>query len=163
MRRLLGGLLVVVDRARRGAPAAVLLLQSRDDARASDGGRPGRRERRRRPAARTQAAAIARDARPGSPSDQLRHALELGDVVLLYGGTRPPGALRALQDELTRPVRRRRSPPPAQAVILARRRDHGRRGARLAAGGCARARADDPQLREFADYWLGEARRALPP
>jgi hypothetical protein len=52
--------------------------------------------------------------------DQLLEALELGDVVLFYGGDRPPAGLRALAGSIAAPF----TPALAaagQAVILAQR------------------------------------------
>jgi hypothetical protein len=88
--------------------------------------------------------------------DQLLEALHVGNVVIAYDGPRPPAALRSLQrDVMDGPF----SPDLAaagQAVIL----DH-----RPGAGGIIalawrrELRTDDPadpQLREFADAWLGQ-------
>ena len=46
--------------------------------------------------------------------DQLLQALELGDVVLLYGGARPAAGLAALADVDRRPRSPRRWPRPAR-------------------------------------------------
>jgi hypothetical protein len=86
--------------------------------------------------------------------DQLLQALQVGDVVLMYGGSRPPSGLAALA---------RRSAPaftPALAAtggaaILARR--PGTAGVlALAWTHILRARdASDPALPGFIDFWLG--------
>jgi hypothetical protein len=85
--------------------------------------------------------------------DQLLHALELGDVVLLYPGHVIPGDLVALQRQLG-PF----SPKAAaegQAVILAR--GPGKEIEALAWRRIARARNPaDPRLAAFTDYWLGQ-------
>jgi Protein of unknown function (DUF3105) len=85
--------------------------------------------------------------------DQLLEALELGDVVIMYGSSRPPPGLQRLARDVAGPF----SPALAevgQAVILAQRpRLHGlialawTRMLRVGAPG-------DPLLRQFADQWL---------
>lgn len=88
---------------------------------------------------------------------QLLHALELGNVVLLYGDPAPPPGLRRLAEQVAGPW----EPALAQggqAVILARR--PGTEGVvavawrRLLRVGSAQ----DPRLRRFVDYWLGRGR-----
>jgi hypothetical protein len=91
-------------------------------------------------------------------NDQLLEALELGDVVLIYGTPSPPAGLRALADSVAGPF----SPSLAlsgEAVILARRpRVAGVIG--LAWTHLVQvARVDDPLLRAFAQYWLGRGAR----
>jgi len=86
--------------------------------------------------------------------DQIVHALELGNVVIAYGGGRPPSSLRALADQVAGPF----SPALAaagQAVILARR--PGVRGVvALAWSRDLRVRSPaDPRLGGFAEAWLG--------
>jgi Protein of unknown function (DUF3105) len=86
--------------------------------------------------------------------DQLLHALELGDVVLLYGTKAPAPALRALQQQVSGPF----DPVLAAngaAVILGYR--PGTSGVTaLAWRRVLRApSASDPALQQFADYWLG--------
>ena len=84
----------------------LLFFEGRDDsqvpqARAA-GDAPGQvvTDQRRAPAP-----APIRSDRDGTrlSEDQLLHALELGDVVLLYGTRAPPAALRALQREVSGP------------------------------------------------------------
>ncbi|HZV73489.1 MAG TPA: DUF3105 domain-containing protein [Conexibacter sp.] len=86
--------------------------------------------------------------------DQILHALELGNVVLLYGTRTPPAALRALAQQLTG------SFDPAlaangAAVVLGFR--PGAQGViALAWRHMLRTpSAADPAIAEFADYWLG--------
>ena len=71
-----------------------------------------------------------------------------------YPGARPPAALRELQDELDRPVRRRdrrRGPGGDPGRAAARRVEA------LAWGRRLRARTpEDPALRTFAEAWLGQ-------
>jgi hypothetical protein len=86
-------------------------------------------------------------------TDQILHALELGDVVLLYPGHVIPGALVGIQRDLG-PFSRQAA-AAGEAVILARGR--GPDVEALAWRHIARARnPDDPRLRAFTDYWLGE-------
>ena len=101
-------------------------------------------------------AAIRRDGVSLS-DDQLLHALELGDVVLLYGTSAPPPQLRALQEQVSGPF----DPVLAAngaAVILARRA--GTDGVvALAWRRILRAPSPtDPALEQFANYWLGRGR-----
>jgi hypothetical protein len=84
----------------------------------------------------------------------LQHSLELGNVVLLYGGAQPPVALRAA----ARRVAGAFSPAleaSGQAVVLARRA--GVHGAIALAWRRALSVPDarDPALAQFADFWLG--------
>jgi hypothetical protein len=86
--------------------------------------------------------------------DQLLHALELGDVVLLYGTRTPPAGLPALARRLAGPF----DPALAasgQAVVLGHR--PGVEGVvALAWRHMEQASgAGDPALEEFASYWLG--------
>ncbi|HEX7290200.1 MAG TPA: DUF3105 domain-containing protein [Conexibacter sp.] len=89
--------------------------------------------------------------------DQLLHALELGDVVLLYGTSAAPPRLLALQAQVSGPF----DPVLAAngaAVIFARR--PGAEGVTaLAWRRILRApSAADPALEDFANYWLGRGR-----
>jgi hypothetical protein len=87
----------------------------------------------------------------------LLHAMELGDVVIAYPGSRPPPALTALREDVSGPF----DPELAaagQTIILVPRPDLGGIQAlawrrRLEASG-----PDDPQLRAFAEAWLGKGR-----
>ena len=98
-------------------------------------------------------ALVTRDRSPLS-NDQLVNALALGNVVILYEGSKPPPALVRLQRQVAGPFDAELA-AAGQAVILAPR----------AGGGPATAlawkrilRADDPadpRLREFAEFWLG--------
>lgn len=102
-------------------------------------------------------AAIERDATPLS-EDQLLHALELGDVVLLYGTGSPPPALRALQERVSGPFDAVLAANGA-AVILARR--PGSDGVTALAWRRILRVQDpaDPALEDFADHWLGRGAR----
>jgi hypothetical protein len=86
--------------------------------------------------------------------DQLLQALELGDVVLIYGSHRPPPGLHALADSIAAPF----TPALAaagQAVVLARR--PGTNGViGLAWTRLVHVRAaGDPALRSFVLFTLG--------
>ena len=89
--------------------------------------------------------------------DQLLHAIEQGNVVLLYGSPAPPPGLRELANRLAGPF----DPALAQggqAVILARR--PGVRGVvAVAWRHVERApSARSAQLRGFVDFWLGRGK-----
>jgi hypothetical protein len=97
--------------------------------------------------------AVTRDDRQLS-DDQLLQALEVGNVVFMYGGARPPIGLGALASAVASPF----TPALAasgEAVILARQ--PGTRGViGLAWAHMVRvASAGDPLLRSFASFWLG--------
>jgi len=86
--------------------------------------------------------------------DELLQALELGNVVIVYPSRRPPSALRKLQDDLAGPF----DPELAaagQAVILSRDPSIGQITALAWRHRLRADSADDPQLRAFADFWLG--------
>jgi hypothetical protein len=148
VRRILGALLIVVL-SLAAVVAAVLVLQSRDDAEVESAKGPGEKVEVRCP---DEPAGVTHDARALS-EDQIRQATSLGNVVLRYPGARPPAALRELQDELTGPFDAEIA-AAGQAVILARGGDG---VVALAWGRRLRAQGpDDPQLRAFAEAWLGE-------
>jgi hypothetical protein len=91
--------------------------------------------------------------------DQLIHALELGDVVVLYGTPKPAPALVRLQREIAGPFDAELA-AAGQAIVLAPRSGA---GPATALAWRRILRTDDPadpQLREFAEAWLG---RGLPP
>jgi Protein of unknown function (DUF3105) len=86
--------------------------------------------------------------------DQLLSALQAGDVVIMYGGARPPAALEQFARSAAPPF----SPSLAatgDAVILASRP----RTAGLVALAWSHwlrvEQPSDPQLRDFVSYWLG--------
>jgi hypothetical protein len=98
-------------------------------------------------------AAIDRDGARLS-DDQILHALELGDVVLLSGAAEPPPALRALARRLAGPF----DPALAaggQAIVLGQR--PGTEGVvALAWRRMLRVSGpSDPALEAFASHWLG--------
>ena len=90
--------------------------------------------------------------------DQILQALELGDVILFYDAPKPPAALRALQRDVTGPFDAEVA-AAGQQVILARRAGVG--GVTAAAWRrLLHARdASDPQLRAFAEAWIGRGLR----
>jgi hypothetical protein len=101
---------------------------------------------------------VTRDRRPIT-DDQLIHALELGDVVILYDAPDPGAALERLQEDVAGPFDAELA-AAGQAVILARRAGAGPATA-LAWRRILRADdSSDPRLREFTEHWLG---RGLPP
>jgi len=156
--RRLGLALLTLVVALGGFVLVLLFFESRDDSHvpgsASGAEAPGEvvREQRRAHAPAT----IRRDGTELT-EDQLLHALELGDVVLMYGGARSPAPhLRALQEKVSGPF----DPVLAAngaAVVLAYR--PGTDGVvALAWRRILRApSASDPALENFADYWLGRA------
>lgn len=96
---------------------------------------------------------VTGDARKLS-DDQILHALELGDVVLVYPGRTPPSGLRAVQEEVAGPFDAELA-AAGQAVVLAR--VPGASGIQALAWR-RRLRAsepDDPGVRAFAESWLG--------
>jgi uncharacterized protein (DUF58 family) len=100
---------------------------------------------------------VRADGRELSP-DAALEALELGDVVIYYGGSEPPAALRRLQADVAGPF----SPELAaagQAIVLARR--PGAHGVIATAWRRLLRVTDpaDPRLRAFCEAWLG---RGLP-
>jgi hypothetical protein len=98
-------------------------------------------------------ALVTRDRHPLS-DDQLVNALALGNVVILYQGSKPPPALVRLQRAVAGPFDAELA-AAGQAVILAPRQGA---GPATALAWKRLERADDPadpQLREFAEYWLG--------
>jgi hypothetical protein len=91
----------------------------------------------------------------GLSEDQLLEALHLGNVVIVYDGDAPGDGLLAIQREVAGDF----DPGLAaagQAVILARR--PGTIGVTALAWGRRLQASDetDPQLREFAEAWLGQ-------
>jgi len=96
---------------------------------------------------------VTRD-RASLDDDALLHALELGNVVVLYPDARPPAALASLQEEVTGAFDAELA-AAGQTVILARA--PGIDGYQALAWRHRQRAADaaDPALREFAEYWLG--------
>jgi hypothetical protein len=100
---------------------------------------------------------VPRDRRPLT-DDQILHALELGNVVLLYDARVPPRALVAVQEEVAGPFDAELA-AAGQAIVLARREGA---GPATALAWRRVLRGDDPadpRLREFAEAWLGEGVR----
>jgi hypothetical protein len=91
--------------------------------------------------------------------DQLLEALELGDVVVMYGTPTPPSGLNSLVGSLAAPF----TPALAaagQAVVLARRPGTNGLVALAWAHMLRVAKPGDPLLGTFINYWLG---RGAPP
>jgi hypothetical protein len=86
--------------------------------------------------------------------DQLLTALANGNVVIMYGGRRPPRGLVALQRKIAGPFSAALA-ASGQAIVLARR------PGTLGLIGLAWAHmvrvsaANDPLLTQFTQYWLG--------
>jgi hypothetical protein len=98
---------------------------------------------------------VARDGL-GLVDDAILHALEQGNVVLLYGAPAVPAPLRGVQRRVTGAATSPALVRSGQAVVLARRR--GTEGV-VALAWRHRLRASgprDPRIEEFAGYWLGE-------
>jgi Protein of unknown function (DUF3105) len=94
---------------------------------------------------------LTRD-RAALTNDQLLQALETGDVVFLYGSSQPPVGLPAIAQAVGGPF----TPALAasgQAVILARR--PGVRGIVALAWTRMLRTLSGPELRAFAQFWLG--------
>ena len=91
-------------------------------------------------------------------TDQILHSLELGDVILFYDAAKPPAALRTIQRDVTGPFDAEVA-AAGQQVILARRA--GVRGVTAAAWRrlLTAPNASDPQLRAFAEAWIGRGVR----
>ena len=87
--------------------------------------------------------------------DQILHALELGNVILVYGSARPPAGLGALARDVSGGPFDAALLAAGQSIVLARR--PGTKGVvALAWRHMLRApSAGDPQLRQFAEFWLG--------
>jgi hypothetical protein len=101
------------------------------------------------------AAAVTRD-RTTLSDDQLLHALELGDVALVYAGHQgQEQVLRSLQDEVSGPFERALA-GTGQMVLLDRR--PGTKGVIALAWRrmLSVPSVSDPRLRQFADAWLGK-------
>jgi hypothetical protein len=151
-----------------GLVALVVAFSARDDAQLSGGGGPGELQPDRGAGHDRAARAggmptsgphrpepVERDGR-ALTNDQLLHALELGNVVVLY--ERPSPALSQLQEEVAGPFDASLA-AAGQAVVLAPRAGAGPATA-LAWRRVLRAGdPTDPALREFAEAWLGRGVR----
>ena len=148
--RRAAGVAVTILVALAGGFGLLLFFVARDDAPVEEGGTttvapgPGQGD----------GAAVARELPLGRRAE-LTRALRAGNVVLVHGASAPPPALTALAADVSGGP-----PDPAlreagQQVILARR--PGARGVvALAWGRTLRAASPaDPQLRRFAEAWLG--------
>jgi Protein of unknown function (DUF3105) len=87
--------------------------------------------------------------------DQILHALEQGNVVLVYGKRKAPKPLRRLAQDVSGGPFDPSLVGAGQSVILARRKGtHG--VVALAWTHLLRvSTADDPELARFAEFWLG--------
>jgi hypothetical protein len=99
---------------------------------------------------------VRRDATELS-TDQILHALEQGNVVLVYGSGSPPPGLRRLAEDVSGGPFDPALVPAGQSVLLARR--PGTNGVvALAWRHLLRApAANDPELARFAEFWLGRS------
>lgn len=94
------------------------------------------------------------DERPLS-DDELLHALELGNVVLTYDARRPPSALKSLRAQVAGPFDVELA-AAGQAVLLV---PHPAADGVTALAWARRLHTrdpEDPALREFTEYWLGQ-------
>ena len=152
--RRIGLALLTLVVALGGFVLILLFFEGRDTSQTASGGAVPGQVVRDQPHAQTPAAIRSDRAGTHLSEDQTLHALELGDVVLLYGTPTPPAALRRLQQSVSGPF----DPVLAAngaAVILGYR--PGTNGVTaLAWRRVLRApSASDPALQEFANYWLG--------
>jgi hypothetical protein len=90
--------------------------------------------------------------------DQILTALELGNIVILYDGREPGAALTRLQEDVAGPFDAEVA-AAGQAVILARRAGAGPATALAWRRALEADDPADPQLREFAEAWLGQGLR----
>ena len=152
MRRVLGGLLVVVL-SLAAVIGLVLVLQSRDDAQVGSAGGPGAKVAERCPA---HPASVTRDRRRLSAA-QIQTALAQGNIVILY----PVRPLAELRQTLGRGGIEGHDQGGAevaaagQQVILAESGASAGYEARAWGRRLAVETPQDPRLREFADAWLG--------
>lgn len=82
------------------------------------------------------------------------HALELGNVVLVYKGDKPPAALTALQEQVTGAFDPELAAAGQMVILVARSNAEGVQ----ALSWRRRLRVDDPSdpaLQEFAEAWVG--------
>jgi Protein of unknown function (DUF3105) len=86
--------------------------------------------------------------------DQILHALELGNVVILYDGPDPGTPLLRVQEDVAGPFDAELA-AAGQAVILARRDGAGQATALAWRRVYQPADPSDPGLREFGEAWLG--------
>lgn len=86
--------------------------------------------------------------------DQLLQALETGNVVVLYGGHRPPPGAATLARSISGPFSLALA-AAGQAVILARRAGTGGLIGLAWTHMVRVSAANDPLLGAFAEYWLG--------
>ena len=96
---------------------------------------------------------VTRDRRRLS-DDAILHALELGDVVILYDGVRPGPALVRLQREVSGPFDAELA-AAGQAIVLARRNGAGAATALAWRRVLQGTGPENPALRDFAEAWLG--------
>jgi hypothetical protein len=140
-----------------GIAAVGLFVSSRDDsevAAAPEGPGQEQPDGADPPAAGQHEKALVTRDRAAITDDQLVQAVELGNVVILYDAARPPAALVRLQDDVAGPFDAELA-AAGQAVILARREGAGPATA-LAYKRILRADDPaDPELRAFAEFWLG--------
>jgi len=90
--------------------------------------------------------------------DQILTALEAGNVVILYDAPDPGANLLRVQEEVAGPFDAELA-AAGQAVILARRDGAGPATALAWRRVLQAPDSSDPELREFAEAWLGRALR----
>jgi hypothetical protein len=171
VRRILIGVAVVIVAA-AGCVALISLLASRDSSQVNEAAGPGTLEPDRGSGRQNGPATPASPAdRPPTSGrqreehvledkteltdDQILDALQSGNVIITYDGSKPPAALVALQRDVQGGPFDAFLSGAGQAVILAHRPGAGTQALawrrRLVASG-----PEDPKLRDFADAWLGQ-------
>lgn len=92
---------------------------------------------------------------PLTSDDELLEALELGDVVIVCPSRTAPAALRQPQDDLAGPFAAGVA-AAGQAVILTRDPSVGQVTALAWRHRLRADSAQDPRLRQFAEFWVGK-------
>ena len=90
--------------------------------------------------------------------DQILQALEVGDVVIVYGTRDPPPGLLAFADSVA-PRFSQALAAAGQAVILVHRPRYPGVAALAWAHLLRVSGPDDPRLRQFVEFWLGRGAR----
>jgi hypothetical protein len=157
--RRFGLVLVGVVIAVAGLIALAVAFNARDDAGLDDAAVQGPGEVQPEgggewPTSGEHETALVRRDRRELSDDQILTALEAGNVVILYDAPDPGTSLLRLQREVAGPFDAEVA-AAGQAVILARRSGAGPATALAWRRVLQSEDSGDPQLREFAEAWLG--------